>query len=396
MSETLNLSGINGNTYVLQAAMTDLADEAYTSAKKLVGTGLVTTPEGISGDTETYAGQLRWNRPIQATVNVGSATNPADGALSSHTMGQMDYIKTTRSVGMRESQITSALTQKNGLAKLMRDQTEIRLGDQNKSILSVLRGVAISEVMKGVANSGGQSFTNDPADSNYGFYVDLGASNTLITAQDAVNRGAYRAKNLLDAFGKGYKDYEPDYAYLVATPAMMADLRSANLVDDTGVEDGGIMFETIFQGKFRLIKSRANMGFSSAELTALNANKPGGGGVALAGKQVAFIVLPGAIGFKDLSIDVPVEAKRNASSFNGMGSTEMWYRWGYVAHPVGYSWIGKRDNFVADSQYSKVSGDAGATWIDLSTSAATGTTGAWRREATSAVSLGILPIFYGN
>lgn len=396
MSETLDLSSLQGNTYVLQAAMADLADEAYTSAKKLVGTGVVSTPEGVNVDTETYAGQLRWNRPIQANINVGSAKDPTDGSLSSHTMGQMDYIKTTRSVGMRESQITAALTQKNGLAKLMTDQNELRLSDQNNAILSVLRGVAISEALKGIAGSGGQSFENDPSNAGYGFYVDLGASASLIATQSSTDKGAYRAKNLLEAFGKGYKDYEPDYAYLVATPSMMADLRSANLIDSEGVADGDVMFETIFQGKFRLIKSRANMGFTSAEHTALNAAKPSGSGLALGGKQVAFIILPGAIGFKDLTIPMPVEAKRNASSFKGMGSTELWYRWGYVAHPVGYSWVGKRDDFAADADYSKITTDSGATWRALSGAATEGQTGTWRREATSAVSLGILPIFYGS
>lgn len=391
MSEILDLkaNGLNGNIYVLQAAMADLADEAYTSAKKLTGTGIVTTPEGVDVNTETYAGQLRWNRPIQATINVGSATDPNDGSISHYTMGQMDYIKTTRSVGMRESQIASALTQKDGLSKLMRDQNELRTQDEHNAILSVLRGVAISEACRGVAKNGGQTFNNDPSDDEYGFYVDLGSSK-LLTTHSVGNEGAYRGVNLLDAFGKGFKDYEPEYAYLVADPAMMATLRSANLVDQERIVDGNVTFETIYQGKFRLIKSRANMGLTGQELTAINT----AGTTDIVGTKVAFVILPGAIGFTPLSIPIPVEAKRNASAFKGMGSMEMWYRWGYVAHPVGYSWRGARNTFAADADYAKVSVDSGATWRALTGASQADMIGTWKREATSALNLGILPIFY--
>lgn len=391
MSETLSIP--SGNTYVLQAAMSDLADEAYTNAKKIVGTGVVSTPDGIDTGTETYAGQLRWNRPINPNINVGSATNPADGSLSTYSMGQMDYIKTTRSVGMREGQITSALTQKNGLAKLMNDQNEIRTQDQHNAIVSVLRGVAISEALAGIAGSGGQSFTNDPKSATNGFYVDLGSS-ALITDSAAGNVGANRAKSLLRAFGMGFKDYEPEYAYLFADPSLIADLRSANLVDSDRVEEGNVSFETIFQGKFRLVKTRANLGISAAEKTALN-NSNGGTGVDLVGSNLALIALPGAVGFKELSIAVPVEAGRKPAAYKGMGSAEMWFRWGYVAHPVGYSWVGKRDDFVADADYAKVTADSGATWGAL-TGQAGASTGAWKRAATSVLSLGILPVFYGS
>jgi len=287
------------------------------------------------------------------------------------------------------------VAQRDGLAKIGRDFAEMRAQDEHNAILSVLKGVAISEVLRGAASAGGgtglggQSFTNDPTDGKYGFYVDLGAVLPVIAASTTA-QGAARAEGFLNAMGMAWKDYEPDFAYLVTSPAVMASLRSANLVDQDGVVDGNVKFETIFKGKFRLILTRANQSLSSAELTKANT----GAGVDIAGTKTSFIVLPGALAQKSLVVPDPVEITRDGNAYNGGGVTSIWNRWGYVLAPAGYDWAGPQNAFPSDQSYMNVY-DAALTQTTL---AAGGTIadlkGNWTRKTTSALSLGILPVFH--
>jgi hypothetical protein len=98
---------------------------------------------------------------------------------------------------------------------------------------------------------------------------------------------------------------------------------------------------------------------------------------------------------KSLVIDEDVEIDRNAAAYKGGGTTQIWYRWGYVLHPAGYDWAGSDAAFPSDADYMSVM--EGATQRVL-TSVVSGTlastTGVWARKATSALSLGILPVFH--
>jgi hypothetical protein len=102
-------------------------------------------------------------------------------------------------------------------------------------------------------------------------------------------------------------------------------------------------------------------------------------------------------------VPTPVEIYRDARAYNGGGSTDIWYRWGYVAHPAGYDWNGTTTAFPQDAHYMAVN-DAG-TMKDFIAIAGSGLTvseatpilntkGVWTRKASSALSLGILPIFH--
>ena len=390
------ITGMPGvDRYVLQSALADLGDEAYTAAKKLSGTGIVSSNSTINTDTETYVGQLRWEQPIQANINVGSVTDPTAGALSSGGQEMLKYVKTTRAVGSQVKRLASALTQKDGLAKFMRDQTEIRTQDEHNAILAVLKGIAITEALIGAGNAsgsaglGGQTFDNDPESDRYGFYVDLG-TNKMVGAASASSQGAARADSLVNALGMGYKDYEPSFAYLISNPSMLASLRSANLIDADRVQDGNLELETLFQGKFRLIKSRANQSLTPTEMGVIN----GGGGVDIAGTKISFLILPGSVAHKSLTLEAPVGIDENAGSYHGFGHKDLWYRWGYVAHPAGYSWAGSDEAFPADADYMKVR--QGSTLVDLASATNPATLkGVWDRKTSSALSLGILPIFHG-
>jgi len=389
-------TNVTGATdYVLQEALGGYSDEAYTEAKKLSGTGIAGADAEIDVSSETFVGQLRWRKPLKPVINVVSISSATDGTRTTMSTNYAKYIKTVRSHGSQQINMKQVVTQEDGLAKIGRDFAVTRTQDEHNAILSVLKGVMISELLCGAASAGGgtglggQTFSNDPEDQKYGFYVDLGSNKLIVDATAAV-QGAARAEGFLTAMGMGWKDYEPDFAYLIVSPKTLASLRSANLVDSDKVQDGNIMFETIFSGKFRLITTRANQGLTSAEKTSLNA----GAGIDLVGTETTFIVLPNSLAFNEIPVPMPVEIQRNAASYGGGGTTDLWYRWGYVAHPRGYTWEASEDAFASDADYMSVSVDD-STWTTLAAATVgANSKAAFQRKATSALSLGILPIFH--
>lgn len=389
-------AGGGSNTFALQSALSAYSDEAYTNARKLSGTGIVGSNPNINTDTETFIGQVRWFKPINPTINVASLTTAAAGATTNYTSDFSTYVKTVRTHGASQVNLQSLVTQQDGLAKISRDFGETRAQDEHNAILAVLKGVALSEALNGTATGsgstglGGQSFTNDPTDARYGFYVDLAGVAPVIAATAAI-QGAARAEGFLNAMGMAWKDYEPDFAYLVVSPETLASLRSANLVDDVKVTEANVVFDTIFGGKFRLIQTRAAQSFSGAQLTKLNT----GAGVDINAGSVktSFIVLPGAVAMEPLNIPAPVEIFRDARAYNGGGSTDIWYRWGYVAHPGGYDWVGSTTAFPDDAAY-QYSVTGGTPEVFTGATVGVTTTGTWKRKAASALSLGILPVFH--
>ena len=393
MTARTNVAG--ADQYVLQEAISAYSDEAYTNAKKLSGTAIVGANPDIDVNTETFIGQVRWFKPLNPTVNVASLTNAAAGTKTQFASDYVNYVKTVRTHGAEKVNMQQVVSQQDGLAKVGRDFAETRSQDEHNAILSILKGVAISEALYGAGSAsgqvglGGQTFDNDPTSKRYGFYVDLGASKAVVDATSAI-QGAARAEGFLRAFGMAYKDYEPEYAYLVTSPEVMASLRSANLVDSTTVTDGNVTFNTIFQGKFRLIQTRAAQSMATAELTKLNT----GGGVDIVGTKTSFIVLPGALAMAALNVPDQVEITRDGNTYNGGGSTSIWYRWGYVLHPAGYNWAGSQDAFPGDAEYKfAVEGGTPKALTSVADALAS-TTGTWTRKASSALSLGILPVFH--
>lgn len=394
MTIVTNLAG--ASNFALQSAISAYSDEAYTSAKKLSGTGIVGRNPDIDVSTETFIGQVRWFKPLNPTINVASLTNSANGTGTTYSSDYYTYIKTVRTHGAQKVNMQQVVTQQDGLAKIGRDFAETRAQDEHNAILSVLKGVALSEVLYGAAAAsgatglGGQSFVNDPTDLKYGFYVDLGANKAIVDSSASI-QGAARAEGFLQAIGKAWKDYEPEYAYLVVSPEVMASLRSANLVDQDGVQEANVMFNTIFGGKFRLIQTRAAQSFSAAELTKINT----GVGVDITGTKTSFVVLPGAIAMEPLAVPEPTEIYRDARAYNGGGATDIWYRWGYVAHPAGYNWVGNNAAFPSDAELMyAVEGSTPKALTSVVSGTLASTTGTWQRKSASALSLGILPIFH--
>jgi len=219
--------------YVLQSTISGYSDEAYTNARKLTGTGIVGSNPKIDKSTETFVGQVRWFKPLNPTINVASLTDPAAGTKTNYASDFLNYVKTVRTHGAEKVNMAEIVTQDDGLAKIGRDFAETRAQDEHNAMLAILKGIAISEALNGAAAAsgatglGGQTFDNDPTDKKYGFYVDLGSAKPVIAATTAI-QGAARAQGFLDAMGMAWKDYEPDFAYLITSPEVMASLRSAN------------------------------------------------------------------------------------------------------------------------------------------------------------------------
>jgi hypothetical protein len=394
MTVKTNLAG--ADNFVLQEALSAYSDEAYTSERKLTSTGIVGDNPNIDTNTETFSGQVRWFKPLNPTVNVASLTDSTAGTGTTYSSDYVNYIKTVRTHGATKVNMQQVVTQQDGLAKIGRDFGETRAKDEHNALLAILKGVALSEALNGAAAAsgatglGGQTFDNDPTDKKYGFYVDLGAAKAVVDATTSI-QGAARAQGFLDAMGMAFKDYEPEYAYLITSPQMMASLRSANLVDQTTVVDGNVNFNTIFQGKLRLIQTRASQGFTSAELTKVNT----GAGVDIVGTKTSFIVLPGALAMRPLAVPDQVEIERNAAAYKGGGTTSIWYRWGYVMHPAGYDWAGGKEAFPSDAEYRyAIEGGTPKALASVASGTLASTTGTWIRKSSSALSLGILPIFH--
>ena len=381
--------------YVLANAIGALTEEANTTAKGLSGTGIVGSLN-VNVEGETFIGQLRWDKPLKPVINVASLVDPTAGDTTSSAQDFLTYIKTVRTSGSQQPNIQAVVTQQDGLQRIAREFARTQMNDTNDAMLSVLKGVATAEVLYGAASAsgqaglGGQTFDNDPESNRYGFYVDLGANKPVVAASAAV-QGAARAEGFLQAIGMAWKDYEPQYAYLVVSPEVFASLRSANLVDENAVTEANVTFSTIFNGKFRLLQTRASQSFLPADLTKLN----GGAGVDVVGTKTSFVVLPGAMGFAGINVPVPVEITRDGSKYKGSGVTNIWNRWGYVLAPAGYDWKGSTTAFPSNADYMSVVEANAPKALSAAASGLAGVTGVWGRKASSALSLGILPIFHG-
>ena len=388
---------IGDQQWIIQEAIGAYTDEAYTTQKTIARSGIAGADAAIDVSGETFVGQLRWRKPLTPVINVVSLTDATEGARTTQSSATAMYVKSVRSHGARQINMQEVISQQDGLAKIGRDFAQTRATDENNAVLSVLRGVAAAEVLYGASSAsgsaglGGQSFDSDPGDMRYGFYVDLGNSAKIVEAASASLQGAARAESFLKAIGMAWKDYEPEYLYASVMPEVLASLRTANLVETDGIVEGDIAFDTLFGGKIRLLKSRANMAFSSAEKTALN----NGVGVDIGGTKTTFLILPNALAIENIPVPTPYEIERRAGTYNGGGNTDIWYRWGYVIHPRGYSWNGAQDVFASDADYKKV-GDSSSTMVALSgATVGANTKGTFLRKTASALSLSILPVFHG-
>ena len=353
----------------IELAIAAYVDEMYTREKRLTDTGIVTSDPRISADGESYIGQLRTYNTITPTFNTPSLSTATDGSFTDISTKVSTYIKGARSIGFDQVNLQQLVSQQDGFQKIARDMAELKAQDRQAVLRNILQGVAAYEA--GVGAGGIANFSDVDTAAN-GFFVDInadgefGAAATIQADErkliDTSAAGAARGTRLFTAVGMAFGDYEPDYMYLVTSPEMMAELRAANLVDETVVTEGNIEFQTIFGGKFRLLLTRMATG-----------DRSGDANVNLRSVKTTFVVKPGAIVWKEIPVPNPVEIDRDASTYFGGGNTELWHRWAHIMHPAGYSWAGATNAFAAATDYNAAA--------------------AWSRDADP-LNLPILPIFH--
>jgi hypothetical protein len=357
-------------------AISAYADEAYTSSKKLNATGVVSSRPDINASGESFVGQFRYHKPLSANINVPSLSSATDGTYTDVSTDIANYIKTMRTFGAQQVNLQEVISKQDGLSKIARDFAQVRGDDEGDALMAILKGVALSEVTlgdKGGSGNGGLiAYGTDPDAAATGMFVDInalgefGAAATNLATErklfDASSTGAARGERLFKALGMGFKDHEPDFMYLVTSPEVMAEMRAANLVDETRITEGNMDFQTIFGGKFRLVMTRANQ-FAAGPTNDLNTRSV----------KCSFLLKPGAISFAPVPAPTPVEVDRDAASYTGGGSTNIWYRYGFIMHPMGYDWSGATNAFATNTTYA-----AAASYT----------------RKMSALNLGILPIYH--
>jgi hypothetical protein len=362
----------NTDFQAIELAITAYADERYTFEQKLSSTGIVTGSPEIDVTMESFIGQMRWYKTIDPVFNTPSLSDAADGLYTGISTELASYVKSVTALGSQQVNLQKLVSQEDGLTKMARDFAELRGQREHDGVLSILRGVAGSESNDaGDFTKGIDTFETMPS-STVGMFVDVNAAGAFGSAAtgssdsrklfDPSQVGAARGERLFRAIGMGFKDYEPDFVYMVTSPEMMADLRAANLIDETPITDGNLTFQTIFGGKFRLILTRAAQG-----------NFAGSAIVNPQSTQTTFLVKPGSIAWVPIPIETPTEVDRNPRAYRGGGTTQIWYRFGYVGHPMGYDWKGNTDRFADNASYRVAAN--------------------WDRKY-EALNLGILPIFH--
>jgi len=342
----------NSDFQNVNLAISAYADEAYTTAKKLNSSGIVGSRDDIKTDMESFVGQMRYYKPLAKQINIASLSSSTDGTYTDISTEIANYVKTVRTFGAQQVNMQEVISQQDGLMKIARDFAEVRAQDEHDALLAILKGVAASEVtlgdLGGSGNGGYTAFDTDGDASATGHFVDINALGEFGAAAtgagdarklfDSSAAGAARGERLFKAVGMAMKDYEPDFMYLVTSPEIMAEMRAANLVDETRVQDGNLEFQTVFGGKFRLIMTRANQfgTFASGDLNAQST-------------KCSFIIKPGAVSAAPIAVPMPVEVDRDAASYTGGGSTNVWYRYGFVMHPGGYDWAGSTSAFATNT-----------------------------------------------
>ena len=362
-------------------AISAYTQERWTHERRITGTGIVDTNTEIDVTGESRIGQLRFIKEFSPTVNILTEAN-TQGNTTGISAELMNYIKCARSIGVEQVNIQKMISKVDGISVFSQNLARSQAKDEHEAIMHVIEGVCASEANPAQVHSMGNNktggllnFDSDPKSNTLGFFIDLNAANSFAGATAAASASNARklfdtSKNnasgvsrLISAIGVAWQDYEPDYMYLLTSPESMADLRMMNLIDEDRVEEGNINFQTILDGKFRLLRTRSKVASQGAS-TLVNQYST----------KTTVVVAPGALAFEKVPIEMPVEIDRDASAYQGGGNTELWYRYGFVAHPIGYDWAGATNAFPSNADYKA--------------------NNAWTRKL-SALNLKILPIFHG-
>lgn len=388
---TFNTISTDIGTNALARAISAFSDQAYTDNVRIAGTALVGSDARLSGSEEDYFGTVRWTRTLgdiagraidgtaatgfATAINVATETSD-EGQTTDVRHDSAQYIKTMRTLGAEQFNVTEVLTQApNAIEKVSRDFGVSRSRDTDAALLAVLRSVAATEAKTGTA---GQVITS-PRNNAAGFYVDLG-TDKLVSASSATNMGAARGNALWEAIGAGFGDQDPEFFYLVISPETYQDIRSANLVDQDSISDGNVNVPTLLGGKFRILVTQNVAGHNFS--TAANID----------GTKTSYLMMPGFIHESAIAVPNPVAFDADESMGRGAGQRELWYRWGNVYHPQGYTWQGSTSAFAQNTE-TRLTGASTLLTSFYNTSLVAAAPTSYARKETVG-NLGILPIFH--
>ena len=394
----------------LARAISAYSDQEYNDAVRIAGTALVGSDARISTSDEDYFGSIRWtttlgdlnytgrsaggNNPANA-VGVSGRTNinlasedSSEGATTDVNHDSSQYIKTMRTMGATQYNVTQVLTAApNAIEKVSRDFGNSRARDNDAALVAMLQGVTHTELAArralGTQTSSTRSATGNTAVNAYGqgyrdgaqlnndagFYVDLNGPLNAATARATTSgttvandtagvrklisssTGGAAAEGLWQAASAAFADLEPDFFYLVISPETYQDIRAANLLDNQDrITDGNIQVDTLLQGKFRLLVTRT-LGSDDFDFTGTTADNP----LNIGSKRTSYLMLPGSLYQSDVVVPNPVAFDADESVGRGAGNRELWYRWGNIYHPRGYTWGGSTAQFALNSDYSATS-----------------------------------------
>ena len=365
----------------ISRAISAYSDEAYSEARSLTATGMVGADARISSADEDYWGTIRFYDTLGALnfsttqtstdthINIADESPTNEGLVTEISTGSLRFAKSVRTHGATQMQVQQVVSSQDGFAKISRDFGMTRARDEDAALLSVLKGVAKTEVAQGARPADANAFLDSE-----GFFASVAAGGSLFPATNPLTP-------LLDAMGSAFSDQDDSGYTLIIDPATAIDMRKANLFDDQAqVTDGNVSFNTILQGMVRVYVTRA---VGKVAISDFNSNSR----LLLEDDtnntqiKLSFMVRNSAIANTDVSVPNPVAFDRDESVGRGTGKTELWYRWGYIYHPVGYSYIN------GGSLASPTDVTAYVSNANLETAAN------WARAQNKA-SLGILPIFH--
>ena len=403
-------------TNAMARAISAYSDQEYTDAVRIAGTELVGSDARISTSDEDYFGSIRWTSTLGALnysttqtstdthINIADEVLANEGLTTDVNHDSSRYVKTMRTMGATQFNVTQVLTAApNAIEKVSRDFGVSRARDADAALLAMLEGVSHAELAArravgtqtvssrstsgagNQANAYGQGYRDGAQLNNdAGFYVDLNGPLNAATARPVgspaqttagtrkligTGQGGGAAEALWQAASAGFADLEPDFFYLVISPETYQDIRAANLLDNQDrISDGNIQLDTLLQGKFRLLVTRSlsNGNFNFAGTSIDNPLNQGS-------TKTSYLMLPGALYQSDVVVPNPVAFDADESVGRGSGNREIWYRWGNIYHPRGYTWAGAVNTFATNASYQADS--------------------AWTRKETVG-NMGILPIHH--
>ena len=329
----------------LAVAVSAYAQDARADAVQLLGTALVGADSRVTDSGEGFTGTLRFVNYSDATnVSTQDQTDVTVNSLALSTTTEV-YTKTARNTVAEEMSIQNLISKQDAISYLGSRFGAVRARNEDSQLLSIIK-------MVGDHVAGTNALTTLGVVNTFGYTLGSATADLIgTTAATALN-------NVLDAMSAIANDNEAPFYYLVISPSIYNSIRKLNLIDTATLVENNVTFSTLLSGKIRLVVTRST---TSASL-------PTGFGA-------SYLVTPGAVHYSNIAQVNPTAVERNEFAGNGSGKVSVFYRWGNIMHPKGYSFT-----------KTAITGFATNADFELSSN--------WTTIATNVNQTGIFPIYH--